>query len=264
MDTRLQLDAVRRQLAFLEEEYAGKKTLLDKGLIRKTEIKSIQRAMADADGQIGRLAAEISETGSQIVKLEQQIVQTEDAYRQAALDELQGLEAELDAVRQQSQEAENVLRRVTINAPVSGTIVRMHYHTSGGVIEGGKAILEILPSDVPLMIEAMIPRTEIDNVKVGQKATVRLVALNRRTTPVLQGEVYYVSADSLPDASATVAQEVYLARVRLPASELARVPGFAPTPGMPAEILVQTAERTFFSYLTKPITDTMARAFNER
>ena len=65
-----------------------------------------------------------------------------------------------------------MLRRVTINAPVSGTIVRMHYHTSGGVIEGGKAILEILPSDVPLIIEAMIPRTEIDNVKVGQKATV--------------------------------------------------------------------------------------------
>ena len=260
----MQLDAVRRQLAFLQEEYAGKQTLLDKGLIRKTEIKSIQRAMADADGQIGRLAAEISETGSQIVKFEQQIVQTEDSYRQAALDELQGLEAELDAVRQQSQEAENVLRRVTINAPVSGTIVRMHYHTSGGVIEGGKAILEILPSDVPLMIEAMIPRTEIDNVKVGQKATVRLVALNRRTTPVLEGEVYYVSADSLPDASASVAQEVYLARVRLPASELARVPGFAPTPGMPAEILVQTAERTFFSYLSKPITDTMARAFNEK
>ena len=83
----MQLDAVRRQLAFLKEEYAGKQTLLDKGLIRKTEIKSIQRAMADADGQIGRLAAEISETGSQIVKFEQQIVQTEDAYRQAALDE---------------------------------------------------------------------------------------------------------------------------------------------------------------------------------
>lgn len=261
---KLQLDSLRRQLEFLTEEYQGKKTLLDKGLIRATEVKTVQRAMADADGQIGRMEAEISETGSQIVKFEQQISQTEEAYRQAALDEQQKLEAELDSVRQQSQEAENVLRRVSINAPVAGTIVRMYYHTSGGVIEGGKAILEILPSDVPLMIEAQVPRTEIDNVKVGQKATVRLIALNRRTTPVLEGEVYYVSADSLPDASATAGKAVYLARVRLPTSELARVPGFVPTPGMPAEVLVQTAERTFFSYITKPIRDTMARAFMER
>lgn len=259
-----QLDAVKRQLEFLQEEYAGKKKLLDKGLIRATEIKALQRAMADADGQIGRLQAEVAENGAQITRFEQQITQTENSYRQAALQDLQGLEGELDSVREKTLEAENVLRRAVITAPSPGTVVRMYYHTSGGVIEGGKAILEILPSDVPLMIEALVPRNEIDNVKIGQKATVRLVALNQRTTPVLHGEVFYVSADSLPDTSGVNAREVYVARISLPTSELARVPGFAPTPGMPAEVLVQTTERTFFSYLTKPITDSMARAFMER
>lgn len=210
------------------------------------------------------MVAEVSENREQIVRFEQQITQTKDAYRQAALQELQSLEAELDAVREQSREAENVLRRVTINAPVPGTIIRMYYHTAGGVIESGKAILEILPSDVPLVIEAQVPRTDIDNVKVGQKASIRLIALNRRTTPVLEGEVYYVSADALPEMSGPTPKEVYLARVRLPASELARVHGFQPTPGMPAEILVQTQSRTFFSYLTKPIADSMARAFMEQ
>ncbi len=258
------LKAVTTQLTLLQEEYDGKKILLDKGLIRGTEIKAIKRAMADAEGQMGRLTAEISETGSQIVRHEQQMGQTENAYRQAALDELEGIEAELDSIREQSREAQNVLRRATIHAPVSGTVVRVYYHTSGGVIESGKSIMEILPSDVPLMIEVQIPRTEIDNVKVGQKATVRLVALNQRTTPVLEGEVYYVSADSLPDSSAPSPQEVYLARVNLPVSQLALVPGFAPTPGMPAEILIQTVERTFFNYLSKPIKDSMARAFMEQ
>jgi HlyD family type I secretion membrane fusion protein len=143
-------------------------------------------------------------------------------------------------------------------------VVRLYYHTPGGVIESGKPIMEILPSDVPLIIEAQVLRTEIDSVKVGQEATVRLTALNQRTTPVLNGEVYYVSADSLPDAANNGAREVYLARVSLPVRELSRVPGFAPTPGMPAEILIQTAERTFFDYLTKPIRDSMARAFMER
>ncbi len=259
-----QLGAVRRQLALLQEEYAGKQTLLAKNLIRKTEIKSIQRAIADAEGQIGRLMAEISETGTQILKQEQQVRQTEENYREAALDELQKVEAELDSVREQLIGAASILRRATINAPVSGTVLRLYYHTPGGVIESGKPILEILPSDVPLIIEAQILRTEIDSVKIGQEATVRLTALNQRTTQVLNGEVFYVSADSVPDAANDGAREVYLARVNLPARELSRVPGFAPTPGMPAEILIQTAERTFFDYLTKPIRDSMARAFMER
>jgi HlyD family secretion protein len=166
-------------------------------------------------------------------------------------------------VREQSRAATNVLRRATINAPVSGTVVRLYYHTAGGVIESGKSIAEILPSDVPLIIEAQIPRTKIDAIRTGQEATVRLTALNQRTTPVLTGTVYYVSADALREQSVQEVREIYLARVRLSSSELARVHGFLPTPGMPAEVLIQTAERTFFDYLSKPIRDSMNRAFRE-
>ena len=134
-----QISSVRQQAALLKEEYQGKQKLLNQGLIRGTEVKAIQRAMADAEGQIGKMVAEVSENREQIVRFNQQITQTKETYRQAALQELQSLEAELDAVREQSREAENVLRRVTINAPVPGTIIRMYYHTAGGVIESGKA-----------------------------------------------------------------------------------------------------------------------------
>ncbi|WP_159586823.1 HlyD family type I secretion periplasmic adaptor subunit [Chelativorans xinjiangense] len=259
-----QRDAMVLQLKLLREEAEGKEILLKKGLMRKTEIKAIQRAIAEANGQIGRLTAEVSETHSQISKQEQEIIQTESTYREAALDELEGIQGELDSIREQSRAAENILQRATINAPVAGTVVRLNYHTPGGVIESGKGILEILPAGAPLIIEAQIPRTEIDSVRRGQKATVRLTALNQRTTPVLNGEVFYVSADALPGEKAAQDQEVYLARVRLPPSEMARVRGFSPTPGMPAEILIQTAERTFFSYITRPIADSMSRAFSER
>lgn len=259
-----QREAMQEQLRLLREEHAGKKILFKQGLMRATEMKGIERAMADAEGQIGRLMAESAEIGAQIVKNQRQISQTEIGYRETALTELQAIEGDLDAVREQSREAANVLRRATINAPVSGTVVRTYYHTLGGVIESGKAIMEILPSNVPLMIETQVPRMEIDSVRVGQKATVRLSALNQRTTPVLYGEVFYVSADSLSGDQSAGRQEVYLARVSLPPSELARVKGFSPTPGMPAEILIQTAERTFFSYLIKPVTDSMSRAFSER
>jgi HlyD family type I secretion membrane fusion protein len=260
---RRQRDAMNEQLTFLKDEYSGKLKLLSEGLIRKPEVNAIQRAMADAEGQLGRLDSEVSETNAQIEKFKQQINQTVTELVQRALEELQTAEGDLDAVREESREAQDVLRRATINAPVSGVVVRMYYHTAGGVIESGKKILEILPSDVPLIIETQIQRKDIDAVKAGQNATVRLVALNRRTTPVLEGNVFYVSADALADASVPNT-EVYLARIRLPQGELSRVKGFSPTPGMPVEVMIQTGERTFFDYLSRPVRDSMSRAFTEQ
>jgi HlyD family secretion protein len=258
-----QKQSMIEQKAFLKDEYTGKMQLLSEGLIRKTEVNAIQRAMADADGQIGRLESEVSETQAQVQKFDQQITQTVTELNQKSLDELQVAQGDLDAVREEARQAQNLLQRSTINAPVTGTVVRMYYHTSGGVIESGKKILEILPSDVPLIIETQIQRKDIDAVKPGQKATIRLVALNRRTTPVLNGDVYYVSADALADTMMPNS-EVYLARIKLSPSELARIPGFTATPGMPAEVMIETAERTFLDYLTKPIRESMARAFTER
>ena len=253
-----------RQLGFLREEHAAKARLLKQGLIRRTEVNAIKRAMADAEGQIGRLTSEVAETKSQIKKHQEQIAQTMASYRQTALDETLSIQAELDSVREQTRSAANILKRASILAPVSGTIVKLHYHTSGGVIESGKTIAEILPTGVPLIIEAQVSRTDIDSVHIGQDAIVRLTALNQRTTPVLNGEVYYVSADALADKKSGIEREIYLARVSLSGKELRRVYGFAPTPGMPAEIMIQTAERTFFDYLSKPIVDSMNRAFREQ
>ncbi|MDI7862710.1 HlyD family type I secretion periplasmic adaptor subunit [Rhizobiaceae bacterium n13] len=260
-----QREAIAEQLVLLKDEHENKKKLLKKGLVRANELRAIERAIADAQGQIGRLEAEVAETEAQIVKGQQEISSAEVTYREDALDRLQAIQGELDIVREQFRGAEDVLSRATINAPVSGTVIRTFYHTTGGVIESGKGILEILPAGVPLIIEAQIPRNNIDVVHVGQTASIRLVALNQRTTPVLHGELFYVSADALEDSKpGSPTHDVYLARINIPASELAKVKGFTPTPGMPAEIMIQTEKRTFFSYLVKPITDSMSRAFTER
>ncbi|MEM9786039.1 MAG: HlyD family type I secretion periplasmic adaptor subunit, partial [Pseudomonadota bacterium] len=180
-----QLDATRTQVDIMAEELADKSELLDKGLIRRTDVNVVRRAIAEAEGQIGRLEAEISEIAKVRDRYEAQIEQTLGEHRDAALDELQIVEAELDGIREQVRTAQAVLNRVEITAPVSGTIVRLYYHTAGGVVESGKAIAEILPADEPLIIEAQVPRTEIDSVQIGFPATIRLSALNQRTTPVL-------------------------------------------------------------------------------
>ncbi|WP_170560921.1 HlyD family type I secretion periplasmic adaptor subunit [Ruegeria atlantica] len=258
-----QLESMVRRSEILQEEFETKQALFEKGLVRKGDINTIRRVQAEAEGQQARLTAETAEINQMILKYEEQISRTRSAYREAALDELGVIAADLESVREKSRQARSVLNRAVVRAPVTGTVVRLHYHTAGGVIETGEPIAEILPKDAPLIIEAQIPRTEIDSVVTGQQATVRLVALNQRTTPVLSGEVYYVSADALVEDSAGVIQEVYLARISLEPDEMDRVRGFVPTPGMPAEIMIQTEERTFAAYIAKPVTDSMSRAFRE-
>lgn len=259
-----QLASSVSELEVLNEELESKTTLFEQGLNRRTDINAIRRAIYETEGQIGRLEAEIAEIDQMRLRFETQIEKAHSEYRRAALDELQVIQAELESVREQARKAESVLERSDVAAPVSGTVVRLHYHTPGGVIETGKPIAEILPSYAPLIIETLVPRTDIDSVREGQHAVVRLTALNQRTTPVLDGEVIYVSADAVEDQTEGIMREVYVARIALSTEELARVEGFVPTPGMPAEIMIQTAERTFAQYLAKPITDSMTRAFREQ
>lgn len=258
-----QLSAVGRQIALLQEDHAARAALLERGLVRRPEVNALLRAIADAEGEAARLRSQIAELAELSEKNRLQITQARNENRKLALDQMQSVEADLDSIREQSLKAEDILSRSDITSPVAGIVVRLHYHTSGGVIEAGKPIAEILPDDAPLIVEAQIPRTEVDDMVVGQTAAIRLTSLNQRTTPILTGRLIYVSADAIPTESEGVRREVYLARVDVPPTELARVHGFSPTPGMPAEVMIETASRTFMQYLLKPISDSLSRAFLE-
>lgn len=253
------------QLQLFDEELKSKDGLLAAGLTKRDTVSALKRMRLDALGQVARLRAEGAELDEMRAKFRTQVEKTRDEYSRAALTELEAVQAELESVREQMRKAENVLERTEVLAPVSGAVVRLYYHTAGGVIETGLPIAEILPDDAPLIIETVVPRGDIDSVKVDQNATVRLVALNQRTTPILDGRVEYVSADAVAQTDTqSTAREVYVVRVSLSKDELARVPGFVPKPGMPVEIMIKTEERTFAQYIAKPIVDSMARAFREQ
>jgi HlyD family secretion protein len=259
-----QRESFERQLALLSDERDSKERLVKVGYMRKTDLLAIERAIADAMGDISRLNGELNESEAEIAKFRQEAVIAVNSNKQAALDALETAESDLDSVRQQLHEAAGVLERTVIRSPVTGTVVRSYYHTAGGVITTGKPIMEILPAHVPLILEAQVLRTSIDQLHEGQTAAIRLTALNRRTTPVLEGKVFYVSADSIEENAGLSVKDVYIVRVQIPDSEIARVHNFHPVPGMPAEVLIQSSERTFFEYLSKPIADSMSRAFKER
>jgi HlyD family type I secretion membrane fusion protein len=260
----VQVQAVQQELGFVNEELNEKLQLLPRGLIRLSEILALQRTEAALQGEVGRLDGDIGDAKDEIAKTEQQIVGTRTAAAKEAVEQLHQSRAEIADLREQILSQEGVLERIRITAPVSGIIVKLRYHTSGGVVEPGKDIMEIIPFPENLIIEVKVRPQDIDHVKVGQQASVRLAALNRRTTPMLSGTVVYVSADALPDETQVVdAKDSYVVRVKLNAKQPAFDPLFKPKAGMPAEVYIKTTDRTFFEYLTQPIKDCMMRAFRE-
>ncbi len=259
-----QIRAVELQMNLVGQELDGKKSLLPTGLIRKSEVLALQRAQANLQGEVGRLTGDIGDAKEQIARTEQQIVAARTMAVKDAVEQLHQVRAELTDLRQRILSQQGILERINITAPVRGVVVKLRYHTSGGVIEPGKNIMEIVPLQDELIIEVRVRPQDIDHVKNGQEAAVRISALNRRTTPTLLGKVAYVSADALPeDSQGMVSKEEYVVRVRLNENQPAIMKNFRAKPGMPAEVYIKTTERTFFEYLMQPVKDSMSRAFRE-
>src|SRR5262249_6183428 len=145
--------------------------------------------------------------------------------------------------------AEDQLKRVDIRAPQDGMVFQSNVHTVGGVITAGDAIMLIVPDADNLTVEAKVNPQDIDQVRVGQSALLRLPAFNTRPTPEIYGTVTRVSADAASDQR--TGQSYYTIRIAMPAEELAKLGDVKLVPGMPVEAFVQTGERTMISYLIK-------------
>ncbi|MES2600851.1 MAG: HlyD family type I secretion periplasmic adaptor subunit [Pseudomonadota bacterium] len=265
--SKVQLEGVRRQIKFIEEEVETKEYLLKTGLVRKPELLILQRTQANLEGEVGRIMGDIGDAKERIARSREQINGVKKTAIKTAVEQMHEVRGELVDVRERMLSAKGVLDRIRITAPVRGVVVKLRYHTQGGVIEAGKSIMEILPLKDELIVEARVRPQDIDSVKHGQHATLRLTAMNQRITPMISGEVIYLSADTLADERKSQQMgptDIYIVRVKLNTEEAAAIPGFSPTPGMPAEVYIKTSERTFFQYIVKPIHDSMLRAFRER
>ena len=251
-----------KQLELITGELTGVQDLYDKRLVPLTRLTTLQRESARIEGERGQLISAIAETKSKIGEAQLQIVRLEQDFRTDVVKELgetQGKEAELV---QRGVAARDLLDRIDIRAPTSGIIHQLSAHTIGGVIRAGDSIMEIVPDSDDLQIEARLQPNDIDQVRIGQQSFVRFSAFNQRTTPQLVGSVSYVSADITRDQQSNASY--FTVRVTLSEDERRRLAGLQLVSGMPAEVFMQTGSRTMMSYLFKPITDQLRRAFVER
>jgi multidrug efflux pump subunit AcrA (membrane-fusion protein) len=179
-----------------------------------------------------------------------------DLYRRRS--ELQGLKTEQEA---QLEAARDVIARSVIRAPIAGIVVGLRVHTTGGVIRPGDPLLSLVPLDEPLVVEVRVNPNDIDIVHKDLVARVRLTPLNARSVPPLEGRVVWISADAMTDEKSGASY--YLARVEITARD-GLPEDVVLYPGMPAEVMIPTGERTFFDYLMAPITRSFRHAFREQ
>lgn len=259
-EAQMQAQARRRDL--LDSEIADTETLVAQGLAPRPRLLALQREQAAIDEQSAGLTAAIAESRREIgeTRIQLQALQAERLERLA--EEASLIQAELMDLTQQLEAGRDILSRTIVTAPVSGRVTNLNYRTLGGVIQAGAPILDIVPEDEPLVIEARLSLVDVDSVHPGQLAQVHLPALPQRGLPTIEGEVIDVSADAITDEA--TGASFYRVRVRVPLETLARyqLDGEL-TPGMPAEVVVVTGERTLLDYITQPIRDSMRRALKE-
>ncbi len=249
------------KLAIIREELSEKKTLLDAGLTPKNVYDALRKSEADSIGRIGSFKANIAQRRFTIAEMEEEKIGREASRREEAASQLNELGKTISDLKEQLEERSDALARSEIRSPTGGVVVKLEKNTIGGVVQPGQELVEILPTSSKLIIETKVHPTEIDAVEVSQVAFLRFSALNARTTPEVRATVTYVSADRLVDSA--TGEPYYTARLNV-ASELpADITKDQIYPGMPVEVFIKTEERTFLSYLVRPMRDSFARAFRE-
>lgn len=249
------------QLRIFENEIIGLRELNAKGYYPTAKILAVERAIAELRGAAGNDLALIARAKSARGEAQNQIVSVKQRFREDAVEQLRNIQVEIADLTERLLVAEDVLQRIDIKAPRSGIVQGVQFHTVGGVVKPGEVLMEIAPQDDELVVNAQVSPTDIDSVVVGQRAEVRLTALNVRTTPSIFGYVVSVSGDSLIDPRSDA--PYFLTRIEIPIEEKKKLGIIRLTAGMPADVLIQTGDRTVLDYLLKPLSDAFARGLNE-
>jgi protease secretion system membrane fusion protein len=198
------------------------------------------------------------------VDAELQLNQMQANYYKEIDTQLADIQKNRDALKDRFQAVSFDRDLTSIKAPVSGTVVGFKVNTKGGTVSPGQVLAEVVPAEVALIVDVQIPPTLIDKVKLGQIADMRFTAFNSSSTPVIPGRVKLVGADKIKPPDGAPGEPYYLAQVEATQEGLEKLGSLQIQPGMPVDVVFKTGERTFLSYFLKPITDKLAKGFQDR
>jgi HlyD family type I secretion membrane fusion protein len=254
------ITAETRAIQLQREELKANEELLRQNYVQKTRVLTLQRAVAEYEARHGEHRAELSRARQRTSELDLRILAAQNAYRQSATDELKEATARIFDLEERLRPSRDAAARQHVTAPISGEVVGLRVFTAGAAVGPRDVLMEIVPEDKTLIVEARIRPEDVNHVRPGTQAEIRLTAYQNRATPLVQGRVSYVSADRLVEAQTGV--PYYVVHVTVPTSALEQV-DLKMQAGMPAEVFLRTDERTTLDYLLAPVTAYLRRAMRE-
>ncbi|MCX7312525.1 MAG: HlyD family type I secretion periplasmic adaptor subunit [Hyphomicrobiales bacterium] len=257
-----QRESKEKETKLIDREKEGVYDLWKQKLVPLTRLTELERAAVRLEGEAAQLIAQTAQVAGKISETELQIIQIDRDLSSEVAKETREIDGKIGEFVERKITAEDQLKRIEIRSPQDGMVFQSNVHTVGGVITAGDAIMMIVPDADNLTVEAKVNPQDIDQVRQGQLALLRLSAFNQRTTPEIYGTVTRISADASTDQR--TGQTFYTIRIAMPADEVAKLGELRMVPGMPVEAFVQTGDRTMISYFIKPLHDQLMRTFREK
>jgi HlyD family secretion protein/epimerase transport system membrane fusion protein len=251
-----------RQIALIEEERIGVQELYEKGYERYPRLLALKRAEAALEGERAGNRARIAENAQRIGETEIQLLTLREQVVEKANSDLTEVQRQLAEIRSQMPSRRDILARTVVRAPIAGTVMNVQATTETGVVHPGAPILEIVPREARLIIDARVNPRDIDRVRLGMEARVLLTAYKQRSLPLIHGILRSVSADRLVEDR--TGEPYFLAKVEVKPEDLAGLENVRLVPGMPAEVMILNDEQTLVDYLLSPILQSLNRGFRER
>ncbi|GHA32545.1 HlyD family type I secretion periplasmic adaptor subunit [Devosia pacifica] len=258
-----QLQATEQQRESITDEVDRLTTGQQSGIVATNQLSQLTRQQMELQGQVGSITAQIAKIKQNVAETELQIVQINQEFKERAGSELRDIRDQLNEVSERVVQARDVLDRTMIISPVRGMVQGIRIHTNQGVIQSAEPIMDIIPLEDDLIVNARVRPLDIDSVDTGARAEVRFAAFQSRTTPVIFGQVEVLSQDVIQPEDSR-AEPYYMARVRVDDADVPDEIRGRLMPGMPADIIIATGERTLVQYLVRPLEDAFAKGMREQ
>ena len=249
------------QVDLMGEEIASVTDLYERGLESYPRLLALKRGSAEILAEIASSKARIAENNERIGETELQLLMLRQQALETTNADLADVQMRLAEIQSQMPSRADILDRTIVRAPIDGVVMNVLVTTESGVVRPGEPMLEIVPDNTALIIDARIRPTDIERVQAGMEARVILTAYRQRGLPLIHGMLRSVSADRLQDSR--TGESYFLAKVEVNPEDLARVEGVTLKPGMPAEVMVLDGQQTLLNYLLSPFIDSFNRSFRE-
>ena len=258
---RFQVEAATKRAAIIKKEMATVAAMVTKGLQTRARLLQLEREQAEIDGRLGDTLAQVSRAKQAVGESDAMILQLRSDQDNESAETMRDMQAQIYQLIERIQAANEVLGRTVVRAPEAGTITDLRIHTLGGVVVAGEPLMDLVPRQDRLIVLAHVKPEDIDLVRPGLEARVRLLAYKHRRVPPVDGVLIYVSADRQIDKE--TGRAYYIARVRIDEASLHELPEVEIMPGMPAEVLIKTGQFTVAHYMLRPLLESFNRAFRE-